>query len=113
MTQFETVAAYRPSWPGGVDIKRRRAGVVAQEISVDPPPRLRGMVKPDVAFNELLRATCRYAKDSPPQLRRGGRDIEKYRAATFNGADGVVLVQKSILSGPSPNDRRGSHAAGS
>jgi len=33
---------------------------------------------------------------SPPQLRRGGRDIkEKNGAATFDGADGVVLVQFS------------------
>jgi hypothetical protein len=29
-------------------------------------------------------------ESSPPQPRRGGRDIKKKRAATSDGADGVV-----------------------
>ena len=41
----------------------------------------------------ILDASCGRA-NSPPQLRRGGRDIKKYRGASLSGADRVVLVNK-------------------
>ena len=40
------------------------------------------------------------AKTSPPQPRRGGRDIKKISRSDFSGADGVVLVRKSWTTPP-------------
>jgi hypothetical protein len=50
---------------------------------------------------------CRRAS-SPPQLRRGGRDIKKKTAEpTFDGADGVVLVKRmhDFLTNTTPSAR--------
>ena len=47
------------------------------------------------AYTEFRHAEVSAREGSPPQLRRGGRDIKKKTAQpTFDGADGVVLVKR-------------------
>jgi hypothetical protein len=49
----------------------------------------------EVVWGQRLPASAEAQLGSPPQLRRGGREVKKENsAATFDGADGVVLVKR-------------------
>ena len=59
--------------------------------------------------NNILDASKGYAAEhSPPQPRRGGRDIKKISRSHSCGADGVVLVRKSWPTPPRLRDKEAS-----